>query len=138
MNRIQKGITIVLLLSVIGGASYLYSYVSQLNEYKNIVAALKIGEIDLQQVKDGIYQGSCDARLVAAHVSVTVKDHKITDIALLQHKNEKGQQAEVLPQMVVKAQSLKVDTISGATNSSKVILKATENALKQGTDGIAR
>ncbi|NOW05431.1 uncharacterized protein with FMN-binding domain [Clostridium beijerinckii] len=32
--------------------------------------------------------------------------------------------------MVVKAQSLQVDTISGATNSSKTILKAIENALK--------
>lgn len=37
-----------------------------------------------------------------------------------------------IPDMVVNAQSLQVDTISGATNSSKTILKAMENALISG------
>ena len=68
----------------------------------------------------------------AAKVSVTVKDNKITDITLLNHKNERGKPAEVIPEKVLKAQSLQVDTISGATNSSKVILKAIENALMSG------
>lgn len=68
--------------------------------------------------------------MVAADVSATVRNHKITDIKILRHKNERGQRAEVIPQRVLAAQSLKVDTVSGATNSSKVILKAIENALE--------
>lgn len=132
MNKFQNGIITILCLGVFGGAVYLYSYTSELSSYKSIVASLQIRDVNLREVKDGTYQGSCDASLVAADVNVTVKEHKITDITLLRHKNDKGQKAEVMPQKVVKAQSLKVDTVSGATNSSKVILKAIETALVSG------
>ena len=66
---------------------------------------------------------------IAAKVEVDIKDKKISNIKLLEHKNERGGKAEVIPERVVEAQSLKVDTISGATNSSKVILEAIQNAL---------
>ena len=52
--------------------------------------------------------------IVAAEVAVTVKDHKIANIVLLSHKNGRGKPAEVIPEKVLKAQSLQVDTISGA------------------------
>ena len=58
-----------------------------------------------------------------------MKNHKIEDIQLLNHRNGKGKAAEVIPEKVVLSQSLKVDTITGATVSSKVILKAIEVAL---------
>lgn len=132
MNKIQKSIMAVLFVVLLGSAVYLYSYISEVSSYKSIVSALVISDVDLAQVKDGTYEGSCDARMVAAGVSVTVKNHKIVDIALLRHKNDKGQKAEGIPEMVVKAQSLKVDTVSGATNSSKVILKAIQTALENG------
>ena len=57
------------------------------------------------------------------------KQEKISNINILEHKNERGTPAEIIPKKVVDAQSLKVDVVSGATNSSKVILKAIENAL---------
>ena len=100
--------------------------------YKKTIKEIKIENVDLSTISDGKYTGSCDASYIASEVSVTVKDHKITDISLLKHKNERGKPAEVIPGKVVEAQSLKVDTISGATNSSKVILKAIENALETG------
>lgn len=117
----------VLAIGIIGG-----NYLISVQKYKTIIKELKISNVDLSKVHDGTYTGSCDAIEVAAKVSVTVKDHKIVDIILLKHKNEKGKPAEVIPGKVLKAQSLQVDTISGATNSSKVILKSIENALKSG------
>jgi len=117
----------ILIIGVIGG-----NYLSSVQKYKTIIKELKISNVDLSKVNDGTYTGSCDAIYVAAKVSVTIKNHKIADIILLNHKYERGKPAEVIPANVVKAQSLKVDTISGATNSSKVILKSIENALKSG------
>lgn len=116
-----------------GGGAYLCSYISELNNYKTIITGIQINELNLSQVKDGTFLGSCDAIFVAADVSVTVKNHKITEIQLIRHKTERGQTAEIIPQKVVQAQSLQVDTISGATNSSKVILKAVETALHSGS-----
>ena len=66
---------------------------------------------------------------IYAKVEVTVKDKAITNIALIEHMNGKGKPAERIIDDIVKQQSVAVDTVSGATNSSKVIMKAVENAL---------
>lgn len=132
MNNFKKIMIAICCIGVLSAVGYLYSYISDLNNYKSTVAGLKIAEIDLSKVSDGTYRGGCDANFVAAEVSVTVKDHKITDIQLIKHKTERGQIAEVIPAKVISAQSLHVDTISGATNSSKVILKAIETAVNSG------
>lgn len=121
-------ICVVVLAGIIVGGKYLIS----VQKYKKIVKDIKISNVDLSKVSDGKYIGTCDAIVVAAEVSVTVKDHRITNITLLKHKTERGKPAEVIPGRVVKAQSLQVDAITGATNSSKVILKSIENALNEG------
>lgn len=126
-NIITGVIIIVLISGAVLGGRYLY----QTKKYKKIVSEIVISNPDLSKLKDGVYKGSFDAILVAADVSVTVEGNRIKDIKLDRHKNERGQKAEIITDKVVSAQSLKVDTISGATNSSKVILKAVENALNQ-------
>jgi len=103
-----------------------------MKEYKARVDSIEIENVDLQQVADGEYTGSFDAVLVKATVKVAVKNHRIESIDLVEHENGRGAAAEVIPGNVVKAQSLQVDTISGATASSKVILEAIELALKKG------
>jgi len=60
---------------------------------------------------------------------VIVTDHKISSILLIQHTNGQGQSAEVLPDKVDASQSLKVETVSGATYSSKTMLIAIKNAV---------
>lgn len=92
--------------------------------------AMKIGDVDLTQVPDGTYTGSYQKFPVSATVAVTVKNHKIDDIKLLEHKNGQGAPAESIPGEVIKKGTLQVDIVSGATYSSKVILKAIQNALQ--------
>lgn len=87
---------------------------------------------DLAQIADGTYPGSCDNGLVKVRVAVTVKNHTIEKVELLEHDNGLGSAAEVITDTVVQRQSVEVDTISGATASSKTILKAVENALAEG------
>ncbi|WP_026881505.1 FMN-binding protein [Clostridium akagii] len=116
---------VALTVGIFGGR-----YIISVEKYKKTIKEIKIGTVDLSKISDGTYTGSFDAVYIAAKVSVTVKDNKITNIVLLNHKNERGKPAEVIPEKVVEAQSLQVDTISGATNSSKVILKSIENALE--------
>ncbi|MCR4421437.1 MAG: FMN-binding protein [Spirochaetales bacterium] len=101
----------------------------EVKNYNKQINDLQISDIDLSSVKDGIYRGEYITIPVSAKVEVTVKDHKIIDIKLLEHRNGKGQPAEAIVEKVLKDQKLKVDVVSGATASSKVILKAIENAL---------
>ena len=100
-----------------------------LKEYRLIIESIEIGEVDLLEVEDGIYYGEMDAVIVSAEVWVSVFDHKITKIEL-KHNHGRGKDAEVIVKDVTEKQTLKIDIITGATSSSKVILKAIEQALK--------
>jgi len=93
------------------------------------LALSEISDVDLAAAEDGIYIGSYSAFPVSAEVRVTIKNHFIVNIELLKHDNGQGQGAEIIPENVIEAQSLKVDSVSGATYSSKVILKAIQNAI---------
>ena len=99
------------------------------------LALSEISDVDLAAAEDGIYIGSYSAFPVSAEVRVTIKNHIIIDIELLKPDTAQGQGAEIIPEKVIEAQSLKVDSVSGATYSSKVILKAIQDAiLKAGAE----
>lgn len=85
---------------------------------------------DLSDIQDGDYIGEYSITPVHVKVEVSVSDHQITNIAILQHDNGLGSKAESIVNDVVKEQSLDVDAVSGATVSSKCILKAVENAIE--------
>lgn len=129
MLRVKKIVLIVSIIAFIGAGVFGIKYLIDVQNYKKAISSLKIDTIDVSNIPDGKYTGTCDTQFVGAEVLVTVKDKKITDIKLVNHKNERGKPAEVILQNVIESQSVQVDTISGATNSSKVILKAIQNAL---------
>ena len=93
------------------------------------LAHTEISDVDLASAKDGDYLGSYSAFPVAAEVKVTIDNHAIKEIKLIKHNNGQGKGAEIIPEKVKESQSLRVDSVSGATYSSKVILNAIRNAL---------
>jgi len=121
----------ILLAIVIAGGSFGIKMLLDLKTYREQVNAISISDVDLDRIGDGIYTGRHEVLWISAEVRVTVKNHRIEDIALIEHRNGKGKPAEAILYRVLAAQSLDVDAVSGATNSSKVILKAIENALKK-------
>ncbi|MCL2530126.1 MAG: FMN-binding protein [Coriobacteriia bacterium] len=118
-------IGLVFVAAVAFGGTYLYDTM----RYKAIISDIVITTPNTSLLPDGTYNGSFDAILVAADIDVSIKDNQISSIVINSHKNERGSAAEVIIDMVVASQTLEVDTVSGATNSSLVILKAIENAL---------
>ena len=91
-----------------------------------------IANVPMDQIPDGIYVGEYSVFPVSAQVSVTVKDHGIVSALIWKHLNGQGSAGEAVVQRAVQANSLQVDTVAGATYSSKVLLKAMENALQKG------
>lgn len=53
----------------------------------------------------------------------------ITELELIEHYNDRGESANVLPQRMLDEQRIDVDGVSGATSSSKAIQEAVYNAL---------
>ena len=95
------------------------------------MAPIRGGEIEGKRLVDGVYDGSYGHGLNSATVRVTILQGKIADIALIKHfASWKGDKAnEVIPQRIVAQQSTDVDAVSGATNSSRVIMNAVQEAL---------
>jgi len=136
-TRGKKGMALKIIIGVAIlifaiGSYFAVNYIVQLQEYRQRIADISISNVDLSKIPDGSYFGSYDAIMVAAEVRVDVSNHAITNITLLSHKTEKGKSAEVIINDIKAKQSLEVDAISGATNSSEVILKAVQNALNSG------
>ena len=85
-----------------------------------------------EQVADGTYEGTAETPLVKVTVEVTVQKHALREIRLLRHENGQGAPAEaMLPEMLSRNTS-EVDSVSGATLSSKAIRSAVRDALAKG------
>lgn len=125
----KKKLFVVLAIVFCVTAGILIGAPAVLQKNLTALAIEEIPDVDLTKIADGVYTGSCTVLPVSAEVRVTVKDHVITEIGLVRHFNGQGSAAEILPGKVAEAQSLDVDIVSGATYSSKVILKAIRNAL---------
>jgi len=83
---------------------------------------------DLSSKADGVYPGS----FFNVILDVTVKNFYITRIDIIEHYHSPvGKNAEKIIDKIIQKQSLDVDTVTGATMSSRSILKAVENALQQ-------
>ncbi|MHB8128380.1 MAG: FMN-binding protein [Mobilitalea sp.] len=115
---------IIVLIILVGATIKTY-----LEANLNKLANTEINDVDMTEVEDGVYNGSYNSFPVMVEVKVAVSNQKITEIELVKHVNGQGTPAEVITDKVIGAQSLQVDIISGATYSSKAILKAIENAL---------
>ncbi len=68
-------------------------------------------------------------------VEVTASQDEITEVVIKDHNESPGisdPAIEQIPEKIVASQSLKVDTVAGATYTSEGILEAVENALAEG------
>ncbi|HOP69781.1 MAG: FMN-binding protein [Dethiobacteria bacterium] len=122
MKKAVVAVLVVVVLAVVCLGGYLLWMQSRL-------PSITVADVDLANIEDGEYIGKYKIFPVAAEVKVTVKDHRIADVELINHRNGRGKAAEVLVDQVAEKQSLEVDVVSGATFSSKAILKAIESAL---------
>ncbi len=122
-------ILIVVVVIICAGIG-LYKINARIDQNLSNLTQMKIEDIDLYKISDGKYEGNFELFPVSVEVAVTIKEHQISKIDLIKHDNGKGAAAETILGEVVKTGSLDVDAIAGATFSSKVILKAIENALK--------
>ncbi len=132
MSKKKKVILVMICSIALIGAVIGIKYLMDVKSYKEELAAISIENLDLSEIEDGSYLGAYDATFIKVEIKVDVEDHKIIDIDLIEHENGKGQPAEAIIPKVLEVQSLQVDTVTGATNSSKVILKAIEIALGNG------
>ena len=109
-------------------------YLKSLADYRRAVREISIQPPPLSQLADGAYIGQWDVGFIAAKVEVAVQGGRLQNIRILEHKNGRGQAAEAIVDQMLAEQRVDVDAVAGATNSSKVLQKAVEQALRQEPD----
>lgn len=123
-------LVILVILAVGGGIGWSF-VVKEHNEAKS----LPLDAVNFAQLRDGTYIGVYEGgmyRWRANEVRVTVSSGKVAQIEPLKGvEDQGGGSTQMLYNRVIEAQSLQVDTISGATLTSKAYLQAVENALVQ-------
>jgi uncharacterized protein with FMN-binding domain len=128
-GKFRMIIVVLVILIVVGLGGALVFTSGERREGKN----LPIAAINFKNLNDGTYIGEYEGgkkKLRTNKVQVTVSSGKVTDIKILEHKeNQKPEFTGKLYDRVIEAQSLQVDTISGATITSKAYLKSVEDAL---------
>lgn len=127
---IKKAAAAIIAFAVLAAVIVLAAYLKQVADYKRAVSEIFIEEVHLSDIPDGVYIGEYDVNFIYAKIEVTVDSGEITNIRILEHKNERGQAAEAVVERIVSEQRIDVDAVSGATNSSTVLKKAVENAHK--------
>lgn len=137
--RIRHIILIVLGMAVLGS---LFAFLADA-PVRQELKVLTIGNVDFTNLRDGVFVGKytgTKGHSRDAAVQVTVSGGDITEIRILKGALDgNGNPAKMaggitmadLFEKAVAAQSLQVDTVSGATLTSKAHLKALENALIQ-------
>lgn len=87
-----------------------------------------------QSYTAGVYIAQANGNNGPVTVEVEVSDTEILSVKVTEHAETAGLSdtpIERIPAKIVEGQTLAVDTVSGATNTSNAILKAAEDALAQ-------
>jgi uncharacterized protein with FMN-binding domain len=121
---------IIIAILGVGGAIGWSCISKEHNEAKN----LPLNAVDFSKLNDGTYIGEYEGGMYkwrSNKVQVIVTSGKVKDIKLLRSSDPgaKNTDQASLYDRVIEAQSLQVDTISGATLTSKAYLKSVEDAL---------
>lgn len=126
-------IIVSLVIMVISVAIFMVTVYPKIKEQAE-VRKMVIDDVELSDVKDGSFRGDFTYGNFTYEVEVTVQEQEIKQIKVLQNRGESeyAKKAEGVVDKVLKTQSLKVDIVTGATTTSKALLKAIENALEKG------
>lgn len=106
--------------------------VKEVNEY-NANVKRQISE-SVKKYKDGIYDGVATGFGGDIAVTVNINNDIITEIDVIEHKSEDPiyyEQAVGVVDDIIASNSVSVDTVSGATFSSRGIISAVEDALRK-------
>ena len=90
------------------------------------------GPLEQRKLKAGTYEGVYMGGPNKAVVMVTIEDNRIARIEMVEHWELMGEEAESLTlKRIMEQQSTRVDAVSGATNSSLVIMNAVQRAVEK-------
>jgi uncharacterized protein with FMN-binding domain len=125
----RKGIKALLIVGIVIAALLGITAIGAFSGM-SAVREMAVNPVDLSEIADGLYPGSFRKGRFSYSVEATVKDHRIQAVKSTGGKQAQGTVVRQILARIVEEQSVKVDTVSGASLTTKAVSKAIENALK--------
>ena len=119
-----------LIFFLILGAGGSFWFFDRYKQMVNTFQSLEIKDIDITKLSDGIYSGEFREFLVSVKAEVTITRNRISEVRISRQRCGKGYEASDTLNRIMKAQTPKVDAVTGATGSSKAIMAAVQKALE--------
>lgn len=131
INPDSKSLRIVLICMCAILAVMMYIKNRHQNQYKEI-AKLPFYNISVSNVEDGTYHGKTYTSFQHIQLDVSIKDHKITKIDIIENEGSYGQKvAPIIDEMILQNQSV-VTAIKGDEIASILFIICVDDALKNG------
>ena len=132
----KKGLTIFLSIVIVIAVIVLVGILSFKKQYDQLMVDIDreyalIRDLDLNKVEDGEYSYRFGKIPVYADVKVIVEDHQIMSITMVEQSSGPGYEALEIIDRILLQQQTDVETVTGATTSSKVIMIAVKKALTE-------
>lgn len=132
----KKGLTIILSIVIVIAVIVLVGILSFKKQYDQLLVDVDreyalIRDLDLNKVEDGEYSYRFGKIPVYAEVNVIVEDHQIMSISMVEQSSGPGYEALDIIDRILIQQQADVETVTGATTSSKVIMIAVKKALTE-------
>jgi len=132
-KRTFKIIGILICIAAVGFGVFYITTIAPANRVLKEVRNAEIRDIDLSKVADGSYVGEFSYSNTTCRVEVVVGNHRIEAVNILENgSTDYAKKAEGVVEKVIAGQKTNVDAVSGATTTSKALLKAVEAALEEG------
>lgn len=134
-KKIFKGLGIGLIIVLMACGVFYYKVLKPVFKEHKRVRSLTIKNINLAEVKDGEYSGQFSyGKETNIKVVVTVEAGEIVTLNVVENGDTDyaKKAAAGIKKEILKQQKNNVDVVSGATTTSKAILKAVEIALSKG------
>jgi len=132
-NKMKKTliiIAVVLVVLIAGGAIFFKVSLMKMNEEIDREFA-SMPQIDVASIPDGVYSAQWGRFVVKADLDVVVSGGVIEKINIKKMESGKGYEGLEIIDRIIGSQKLKVDAVTGATYSSKVIMITTAKALER-------
>jgi uncharacterized protein with FMN-binding domain len=126
-----RAILVVLAILLVAGGGFAAVRYAEAAREAEAVRNMEIRDMDLSSMHDGTYHGAFTYGGFTYEVEVTIRNYTITDIEIESNRKTKyAKMAEGVVQNVLTRGNTAADVVSGATTTSKALLKAIEQAIE--------
>ena len=106
-------------------------YVTRKRAYIREATSLPYYPVELEQIDDGVYYGKTYTSFLRLQLDVTIEDHKIKNIDVIEAKGIDGDVARPIIQKMIEANDVVVPAVKGAELGSLVYISCVSTALAQ-------